>query len=279
MSTEKGRLAAQRDQQSYQAQLIPEASNHHSRHPFSLAYQQAPHIHEDFPMPQLSPHHLDSFDSETGRNEKRSVRSSNASIIGICSMESLQTVGESSGNEAVTSANDACTAITTLDTSTNSNNCSGMFSGNSGGRCPSSGSIIGNGLTSSGSLGTVNNNSIVLGGNSSNDNIKQEGDSLIHTNNSTLTNVVPSYIMPMYRPITYEPLRKRVLRSPYAEQELRGSVLRDGSKNFPECSSPVNKGVYYRPSSSASSTTPTEADTLHSEHVSPPSRLVYSFIF
>uniref|UniRef100_A0A6P4F7K9 Broad-complex core protein isoforms 1/2/3/4/5-like n=1 Tax=Drosophila rhopaloa TaxID=1041015 RepID=A0A6P4F7K9_DRORH len=68
----------------------------------------------------------------------------------------------------------------------------------------------------------------------------------------------------------YEPLRKRPLRSPYPEQEQRGSVLRDGSKSS-ECPSPINKPPYHRPSSSASSTAPTEADTMHSERASPQS--------
>lgn len=273
LSTEASRLAAQQDQQSYQAQLIPETSTHsHDQH--HLAYQQSHHIHENFPMPQLSPQHLDLSVSDASRNERQSGRNS-ASIIGICSMESLQAVGEGSGNKGVVSANDGCTAITTMSTTTNSNICSSVSGGRGGGRCPSTGSIIGSGSTSSGALSSVNNNGTVLGSNSANGNIKQEYDSLLNSNNSTLSNVVPSYIMPMYRPITYEPLRKRVLRSPYAEQELRGSVLRDGSKNSPECASPVNKTAYYRPYSSASSTTPTEGDTLHSEHVSPQSKFVY----
>ncbi|KAH8245696.1 hypothetical protein KR038_002840 [Drosophila bunnanda] len=104
--------------------------------------------------------------------------------------------------------------------------------------------------------------------------LKQECDSLMHPGGSSSSSGGMGYthVPPIYRPISYEPLRKRALRSPYAEQEQRGSVLRDGSKNSSsECPSPINKPPYHRPSSSASSTAPTEADTMHSERASPQS--------
>lgn len=107
--------------------------------------------------------------------------------------------------------------------------------------------------------------------------LKQECDSLMHPGGSSSSSGGMGYthVPPIYRPISYEPLRKRALRSPYAEQEQRGSVLRDGSKNSSsECPSPINKPPYHRPSSSASSTAPTEADTMHSERASPQSRWV-----
>lgn len=149
-------------------------------------------------------------------------------------------------------------------------------------RCPSTGSGIISGPP--GSLGTNNIAGGVLaaglasgagathhhlGG--STGSLKQECDSLMHPSSSTL-GAMPSYVPPMYRPMSYEPLRKRALRSPYAEQEVRGSVLRDGSKNSSDCASPISKPPYNRPSSSASSTAPTEADTMHSERASPQSR-------
>ncbi|KAH8412379.1 hypothetical protein KR009_001612 [Drosophila setifemur] len=169
-------------------------------------------------------------------------------------------------------------------------------------RCTSSGGGIGNntigGTTAgigplSGGSGTGgvgvggngvggNNGSITLGGGAgaalhmggSSGNLKQECDSLMHPGSSgSSSGMGYTHVPPIYhRPMSYEPLRKRALRSPYAEQELRGSVLRDGSKNSSsECPSPINKPPYHRPSSSASSTAPTEADTMHSERASPQS--------
>lgn len=145
-------------------------------------------------------------------------------------------------------------------------------------RCPSTGGIISGppsgtnssaGGSSAAGLGSGAGAAHHLG--SSTGSLKQECDSLMHPSSSTLGNM-SSYVPPMYRPISYEPLRKRALRSPYAEQEVRGSVLRDGSKNPSECPSPISKPPYHRPSSSASSTAPTEADTMHSERASPQSR-------
>lgn len=150
-------------------------------------------------------------------------------------------------------------------------------------RCPSTGGII---TGPPGNIGLSSNN---IGGGSaaglgsgagaahhlggSTNSLKQECDSLMHPSSSTL-GAMPSYVPPMYRPMSFhEPLRKRALRSPYAEQEVRGSVLRDGSQNkSSECPSPISKPPYHRPSSSASSTAPTEADTMHSERASPQSR-------
>lgn len=124
------------------------------------------------------------------------------------------------------------------------------------------------------SLGSGAGTALHLGG--STGSLKQECDSLMHASNASGMGGMSGYVPPMYhRPMSFnEPLRKRALRSPYAEQELRGSVLRDGSKNSSECPSPINKPTYHRPSSSASSTAPTEADTMHSERASPQSRQV-----
>lgn len=306
LSTETGRLAAQQAQQAHQAQLIQQTSNHHhSGHHLQppLAHHHQEHdVHQSPSGSQLSPEHLDSPLPDTGHNDGCHVRSTNIGANGPCPMEGLQMGG--GGGIGNNTSNGCNSAITTMNTSTGSSSCSGGSSGCGGNnglmsghveRCPSAGSIIGGGSTNSSGLGMANSNNMVVGSNSSgmsvgsiggggsgghsfggsNGNLKQECDSLIHTNNSTLSNVVPSYVPPMYRPIAYEPLRKRALRSPYAEQELRGSVLRDGSKNSPECSSPVSKANYHRPSSSASSTAPTEADTIHSERISPQNRFVF----
>ncbi|KAI9584112.1 hypothetical protein GQX74_010447 [Glossina fuscipes] len=149
-------------------------------------------------------------------------------------------------------------------------------------RCPSTGGIItgppgvmggGNNIVGGPPAGLGNGGAGAahhLGG--STGNLKQECDSLMLPSSSSTMGTMPSYVPPMYhRPISYEPLRKRALRSPYAEQEIRGSVLRDGSKNPSECPSPISKPPYHRPSSSASSNAPTEADTMHSERASPQS--------
>lgn len=70
------------------------------------------------------------------------------------------------------------------------------------------------------------------------------------------------------RPHPFDPPRKRHLRSPFpTEQETRDSVLRDGSKTSTGSVSPISKG--YRPGSSASTTAPSEADSLKMERVSP----------
>ncbi|KAM8716006.1 hypothetical protein ACLKA7_002967 [Drosophila subpalustris] len=144
-----------------------------------------------------------------------------------------------------------------------------------------SGSVAGAGGNGGNGVGLGGNNGpISLGGSgagaamhysSSTGSLKQECDSLMHPSSSSSLGM--AYVPPMYpRPMSFnEPLRKRILRSPYAEQEQRGSVLRDGSKNSSECPSPINKPPYHRPSSSASSTAPTEADTMHSERASPQS--------
>jgi len=151
--------------------------------------------------------------------------------------------------------------------------------GSAGGGNIISGSVAGTGGNGVGlggnngpiSLGSGAGAAMHLGG--STGSLKQECDSLMHPSSSS-SSLGMAYVPPMYhRPISFnEPLRKRILRSPYAEQEQRGSVLRDGSKNSSECPSPINKPPYHRPSSSASSTAPTEADTMHSERASPQSR-------
>ncbi|XP_055916277.1 zinc finger protein chinmo isoform X4 [Eupeodes corollae] len=140
----------------------------------------------------------------------------------------------------------------------NRNSISGNGGGNGGG-------VGGNGGGGGGGNAGGNNNS--SGGPLGLGILKQECDSLMHPSNSTLG--IPPYMPQMYRPISFEPPRKRALRSPYAEQEIRGSVLRDGSKNSSDSASPNSKP--YRPLSSASSTAPTEADTMQSERASPES--------
>lgn len=134
------------------------------------------------------------------------------------------------------------------------------------------GNGVGGGNNGPISLGSGAGAALHLGG--STGSLKQECDSLMHPSSSSSSSGMGyTHVPPIYRPISYEPLRKRALRSPYAEQEQRGSVLRDGSKNsLSECPSPINKPPYHRPSSSASSTAPTEADTMHSERASPQSR-------
>lgn len=102
--------------------------------------------------------------------------------------------------------------------------------------------------------------------------LKQECDSLMNPSSSGLSGFAP-YLPQMYRPLTFDAPRKRHLRSPF-DQETRQSVLRDGSKGSAENASPVNKR---RPTSSASSTAPTEADTPQTERASPQSRLVFFF--
>ncbi|CAD7079148.1 unnamed protein product [Hermetia illucens] len=119
------------------------------------------------------------------------------------------------------------------------------------------------GTTSGGNSGS-GNSSAHLGLSS----LKQECDSLMHPSSSALGGM-PPYLPPIYRPLSFDPPRKRHLRSPFSEQETRGSVLRDGSKGSAESASPINKP--YRPSSSASSSAPTEADTMQTERASPQS--------
>ncbi|XP_055386537.1 zinc finger protein chinmo isoform X2 [Condylostylus longicornis] len=124
--------------------------------------------------------------------------------------------------------------------------------------------ISGIGGVGSGASGVSGNSGVGGVGGS----LKQECDSLMHPSSSSLGGI-PSYLPSIYRPLTYDPPRKRHFRSPFPEQETRGSVLRDGSKGSSESASPLNKS--YRPSSSASSTAPTEADTMQSERASPQS--------
>lgn len=75
--------------------------------------------------------------------------------------------------------------------------------------------------------------------------MKQECDSIMHPSSSNLTGFSP-YLPQMYRPLQFDPPRKRHLRSPFTEQEIsRQSVLRDGSKGSAESPSPVSKGYRY----------------------------------
>lgn len=109
------------------------------------------------------------------------------------------------------------------------------------------------------------------GGGSGGGALKQECDSLMHPSGS-----FNPYISPIYRPSTYDPLRKKHLKSPYGEaHETRGSVLRDGSKSAAASSvggdsaaSPVSR-VYHRPGSSASSTGPVDSEAMQVDRFSP----------
>ncbi|TMW46859.1 hypothetical protein DOY81_008054 [Sarcophaga bullata] len=217
-------------------------------------------------------------------------------------IESSSTLDSPSGRRSIRnsiSSGNGNMSGTGLGSGTMGSPASGVNAPGSGGgggiglpdRCPSTGGII-SGPQGSVGMGNNSNNNSMSGGNGgvggsaaglgsgagavhhlggSTNSLKQECDSLMHPSSSTL-GAMSSYVPPMYhRPMSYEPLRKRALRSPYAEQEVRGSVLRDGSKNPSECPSPISKPPYHRPSSSASSTAPTEADTMHSERASPQS--------
>lgn len=198
--------------------------------------------------------------------------------------------GRRSIRNSISGGNGSITGASGLGSGNINNSAGGINAPGGGGggglglneRCPSISGIVSGPPGSASSMGGSNN----IGGSaagpgsgagtahhlgSSTGSLKQECDSLMHPSSSTL-GAMPSYVPPMYRPMSYEPLRKRALRSPYAEQEVRGSVLRDGSKNPSECPSPISKPPYHRPSSSASSTAPTEADTMHSERASPQSR-------
>ncbi|XP_058120628.1 zinc finger protein chinmo [Anopheles ziemanni] len=81
-----------------------------------------------------------------------------------------------------------------------------------------------------------------------------------------------SSFSPYLQPAAYMPPydRKRPLRSPFYEHQeaTRDSVLRDGKASAGN-GSPVSGSKNYRPSSSGSSATPTEADTIHTDRDSP----------
>ena len=143
--------------------------------------------------------------------------------------------------------------------------------------------------------------------------MKQECDSLMNPSSSGLSGGFAPYIPQMYRP--FDATRgKRNQRSPFSEPE-RQSVLRDGSRGSAENTGSSKRARYVfaskncekvhklnyhksnelsksvrcvlmefflsffcfccRPSSSASSTAPTEADTLQNDRTSPQSRLVF----
>ncbi|XP_049537750.1 zinc finger protein chinmo [Anopheles darlingi] len=87
---------------------------------------------------------------------------------------------------------------------------------------------------------------------------------------STPSSNYSPYLQPSYlQPAGYEN-RKRAHRSPFYETQetTRDSVLRDG-KTSAGNGSPVSGSKNYRPSSSGSSATPTEADTIHTDRDSP----------
>lgn len=265
-------------------------------------------------MGDLSP-----LDSPTGRRSVRNSLSGGSSSIvpggvgiglgggatGANSMSGmgigngLSLAGMAAGGGMAAAANAAASSLSTLAASANivdrcgsaganiiSGSAAGIGGSHSGGAGNGSGTvgIGGNGVGSGGgnngpiSLGSGAGAAHHLGG--STGILKQECDSLMHPGGSSSSSGMGyTHVPPIYRPINYEPPRKRaIVRSPYSEQEQRGSVLRDGSKSS-ECPSPINKPPYHRPSSSASSTAPTEADTMHSERASPQSRWVHQILF
>lgn len=106
-------------------------------------------------------------------------------------------------------------------------------------------------------------NSINSGG------VQQEADSLMHPNSSSFH----PYISPIYRPNSYDPLRKKHLKSPFTTSDAieRGSVLRDGSKSgssIADNSSPGGR-AFHRPGSSASSTGPVDNEFMQVDGSSP----------
>lgn len=99
--------------------------------------------------------------------------------------------------------------------------------------------------------------------------IKRDTDLIMQSATTNLSSY-PSYLYPQsHITLPFENPRKRHLKSPYLEQENRGSVLRDGSKTSTGSASPIGKTPGYRPASSGSSAAPTEADTLQQERDSP----------
>lgn len=104
---------------------------------------------------------------------------------------------------------------------------------------------------------------------SNNGNVQQECDSLMHPNSSSFH----PYISPIYRPNSYDPLRKKHLKSPFTTSDAieRGSVLRDGSKSgssMADNSSPGSR-AFHRPGSSASSTGPVDNEYMQVDGSSP----------
>lgn len=67
----------------------------------------------------------------------------------------------------------------------------------------------------------------------------------MNPSSSGLSGFTP-YLPQMYRPLTFDPPRKRPTRSPFTDQEIsRQSVLRDGSKGSAENASPASKRQRY----------------------------------
>lgn len=99
---------------------------------------------------------------------------------------------------------------------------------------------------------------------------QNECDSLMHPNSSSFH----PYISPIYRPNSYDPLRKKHLKSPFTTSDAieRGSVLRDGSKSgssVADNSSPGGRNAFHRPGSSASSTGPVDNEYMQVDGSSP----------
>lgn len=117
---------------------------------------------------------------------------------------------------------------------------------------------------STNSMGSGNGGGGGVGG------VQQECDSLMHPSSSF--NPFQS-ISPIYRPSSYDPLRKKHLKSPFSTSDAleRGSVLRDGSKSgssIAENSSPGGR-AFHRPGSSASSTGPVDNEYMQVDGMSP----------
>uniref|UniRef100_A0A034VLQ7 Broad-complex core protein isoform 6 n=1 Tax=Bactrocera dorsalis TaxID=27457 RepID=A0A034VLQ7_BACDO len=236
---------------------------------------------------QQAQQHIDAspLDSPTGRRSMRNSLSGAGGLGSAVGGNPLSSIGGGIPSGAIIGGNMAAAMAANAERISNSGNGSGA----SGNGC-SAGSIISGGAhcnaTASGAGATCGGGASASAGgpggmgsgagvahhlSSSSGNLKQECDSLMQSSTAAaLAAGIPPYVPPIYRPMSFEPPRKRVLRSPYAEHEVRGSVLRDGSKNSSsECASPISKPPYHRPSSSASSNAPTEADTMQSERTSP----------
>lgn len=237
---------------------------------------------------QQAQQHIDAspLDSPTGRRSMRNSLSGAGGIGGIGSAvgsNSLSSIGGGIPSGAIIGGNMAAAMAANAERISNSGNGGGgsgtggnIISGPGSAHCNTTatgaGAVCGGAGTSGGGAGGMGSGAGVAHHlSSSSGNLKQECDSLMQSSTAgALAASMPPYVPPIYRPMSFEPPRKRVLRSPYGEPEVRGSVLRDGSKNSSsECASPISKPPYHRPSSSASSNAPTEADTMQSERTSP----------
>lgn len=232
---------------------------------------------------QQAQQHIDTspLDSPTGRRSMRNSLSGAGGLGSAVGGNPLSSIGGGIPSGAIIGSSMAAAMAVNAERISNSGNgsgasgngCSGsnIISGPGGAHCNATAGGAGAGASGAGPGGMGSGAGVAHHLSSSSGNLKQECDSLMQSSTAAaLAAGIPPYVPPIYRPMSFEPPRKRVLRSPYAEHEVRGSVLRDGSKNSSsECASPISKPPYHRPSSSASSNAPTEADTMQSERTSP----------